>query len=117
MALGGGRDFRAHQAHRYCSRQSKAPPAWRAYRLEHACQVQRHCNEVSCAFVLIVPNTYHIYVLVFLGRSKRIKDLAVGYGYKGIIAGTRKTTPGKLPLQAAWSAHDHQGFGWSKSME
>ncbi|KIJ70125.1 hypothetical protein HYDPIDRAFT_104794 [Hydnomerulius pinastri MD-312] len=27
-------------------------------------------------------------------RSKRIKDLATGYGYKGIIAGTRKTTPG-----------------------
>lgn len=28
------------------------------------------------------------------GRSKRIKDLARGVGYKGIIAGTRKTTPG-----------------------
>ncbi|KAG5648894.1 hypothetical protein DXG03_000243 [Asterophora parasitica] len=27
-------------------------------------------------------------------RSKRIKDLARGYGYNGIIAGTRKTTPG-----------------------
>ncbi|KAF8917827.1 Quinolinate phosphoribosyl transferase [Mucidula mucida] len=27
-------------------------------------------------------------------RSKQIKDLARGYGYKGIIAGTRKTTPG-----------------------
>ncbi|KAI0065980.1 nicotinate-nucleotide diphosphorylase [Artomyces pyxidatus] len=26
--------------------------------------------------------------------SKRIKDLAAGYGFKGIIAGTRKTTPG-----------------------
>lgn len=29
-----------------------------------------------------------------INRSKRIKDLAQGYGYKGIIAGTRKTTPG-----------------------
>ncbi|KAH7914433.1 Quinolinate phosphoribosyl transferase [Hygrophoropsis aurantiaca] len=27
-------------------------------------------------------------------KSKRIKDLAESYGYKGIIAGTRKTTPG-----------------------
>lgn len=27
-------------------------------------------------------------------KSKRIKDLARGYGYNGIIAGTRKTTPG-----------------------
>ncbi|KAG6916719.1 hypothetical protein DXG01_005668 [Tephrocybe rancida] len=27
-------------------------------------------------------------------RSKNIKDLARGYGYTGIIAGTRKTTPG-----------------------
>ncbi|OAX44476.1 nicotinate-nucleotide diphosphorylase [Rhizopogon vinicolor AM-OR11-026] len=27
-------------------------------------------------------------------KSKRIKDLALGFGYKGIIAGTRKTTPG-----------------------
>jgi len=27
-------------------------------------------------------------------KSKRVKDLARGYGYKGIIAGTRKTTPG-----------------------
>jgi len=27
-------------------------------------------------------------------KSKRIKDLARGYGYKGIVAGTRKTTPG-----------------------
>ncbi|KAF8842718.1 nicotinate-nucleotide diphosphorylase [Paxillus ammoniavirescens] len=27
-------------------------------------------------------------------KSKRIKDLATEYGYKGIIAGTRKTTPG-----------------------
>ncbi|KAH9939971.1 Quinolinate phosphoribosyl transferase [Amylocystis lapponica] len=27
-------------------------------------------------------------------QSKRIQDLARGYGYKGIIAGTRKTTPG-----------------------
>jgi len=27
-------------------------------------------------------------------KSKKIKDLARGYGYKGIIAGTRKTTPG-----------------------
>lgn len=27
-------------------------------------------------------------------KSKRIKDLAKGYGYQGIIAGTRKTTPG-----------------------
>ncbi|KAJ6515682.1 Quinolinate phosphoribosyl transferase [Mycena sanguinolenta] len=27
-------------------------------------------------------------------KSKRIKDLARGYGFQGIIAGTRKTTPG-----------------------
>ncbi|KAF8076592.1 Quinolinate phosphoribosyl transferase [Lyophyllum atratum] len=27
-------------------------------------------------------------------RSKKIKDLARGYGYTGVIAGTRKTTPG-----------------------
>ncbi|KAL1708645.1 Quinolinate phosphoribosyl transferase [Schizophyllum commune] len=27
-------------------------------------------------------------------KSKRVKDLATGYGFKGIIAGTRKTTPG-----------------------
>ncbi|KZT29336.1 nicotinate-nucleotide diphosphorylase [Neolentinus lepideus HHB14362 ss-1] len=27
-------------------------------------------------------------------KSKRILDIARGYGYKGIIAGTRKTTPG-----------------------
>ncbi|KAJ3511907.1 hypothetical protein NMY22_g15496 [Coprinellus aureogranulatus] len=27
-------------------------------------------------------------------KSKRFRDLARGYGYKGIIAGTRKTTPG-----------------------
>ncbi|KZT72551.1 nicotinate-nucleotide diphosphorylase [Daedalea quercina L-15889] len=27
-------------------------------------------------------------------KSKRVLDLARGYGYKGIIAGTRKTTPG-----------------------
>ncbi|KAJ8086828.1 nicotinate-nucleotide diphosphorylase (carboxylating) [Marasmius tenuissimus] len=27
-------------------------------------------------------------------KSKRIKDLATSYGYQGIIAGTRKTTPG-----------------------
>ncbi|PCH41469.1 nicotinate-nucleotide diphosphorylase [Wolfiporia cocos MD-104 SS10] len=27
-------------------------------------------------------------------KSKRIQDIARGYGYKGIIAGTRKTTPG-----------------------
>ncbi|KAI0320247.1 Quinolinate phosphoribosyl transferase [Amylostereum chailletii] len=27
-------------------------------------------------------------------RSKRIKDLATGYGFTGTIAGTRKTTPG-----------------------
>jgi len=27
-------------------------------------------------------------------KSKRIKDLARSYGYQGIIAGTRKTTPG-----------------------
>ncbi len=29
-------------------------------------------------------------------RSKKIKDLARGYGYNGIIAGTRKTTPGTM---------------------
>ena len=29
-----------------------------------------------------------------LGRSKRILDLARASGYTGIIAGTRKTTPG-----------------------
>ena len=29
-----------------------------------------------------------------MGRSKRIKDLAQANGYRGIIAGTRKTTPG-----------------------
>jgi len=27
-------------------------------------------------------------------KSKKIRDLARSYGYKGIIAGTRKTTPG-----------------------
>jgi nicotinate-nucleotide pyrophosphorylase len=27
-------------------------------------------------------------------RSKRIKDLAERHGFRGIIAGTRKTTPG-----------------------
>ena len=27
-------------------------------------------------------------------RSKKIKDLARASGYKGIVAGTRKTTPG-----------------------
>jgi hypothetical protein len=64
--------------------------------------MQRHCNEVSRVIILIVPNTYHVYASVFLGRSRHIKDLAVGYGYKGIIAGTRKTTPGKpLALRAA----------------
>lgn len=63
--------------------------------------MQRHCDEVSRIIILIVPNIFHVYVFGFLGRSKRIKDLAVGYGYKGIIAGTRKTTPGKLSLQAA----------------
>lgn len=30
-------------------------------------------------------------------RSKRIHDLARGYGFKGVVAGTRKTTPGGFP--------------------
>jgi nicotinate-nucleotide pyrophosphorylase (carboxylating) len=58
--------------------------------------MQRHCNQVSRITILIVPNIFNVYVFIFFGRSKRIKDLAVGYGYKGIVAGTRKTTPGKL---------------------
>jgi len=54
--------------------------------------MQRHRYEVDI---------FHLLLLVFrliptLGshRSKTVKDLARGYGYKGIIAGTRKTTPG-----------------------
>ena len=31
----------------------------------------------------------------FSGRSKNFLDLCRGYGYKGVIAGTRKTTPGE----------------------
>jgi nicotinate-nucleotide pyrophosphorylase (carboxylating) len=44
------------------------------------------------------------------GRSKRIKDLATGYGYKGIIAGTRKTTPGNVPDSDHVSALTHRYF-------
>jgi nicotinate-nucleotide pyrophosphorylase (carboxylating) len=29
-----------------------------------------------------------------VNRSKRLHDQARGYGFKGIVAGTRKTTPG-----------------------
>lgn len=42
-----------------------------------------------CAFL---PSPAEIYVM--LCRSKEILDQARGFGYKGIIAGTRKTTPG-----------------------
>lgn len=31
--------------------------------------------------------------------SKRIKDLAQSYGFRGIVAGTRKTTPGIVVWQ------------------
>lgn len=34
------------------------------------------------------------YLSLWYFRSKRIKDLARSYGFNGIIAGTRKTTPG-----------------------
>lgn len=33
-------------------------------------------------------------------RSKKFSDLAKGYGYKGILAGTRKTTPGSFTSAA-----------------
>jgi len=37
--------------------------------------------------------------------SKRIKDLAQSYGFRGIIAGTRKTTPGIVVRQFAVAYH------------
>uniref|UniRef100_A0A0W0EZB9 Nicotinate-nucleotide pyrophosphorylase [carboxylating] n=1 Tax=Moniliophthora roreri TaxID=221103 RepID=A0A0W0EZB9_MONRR len=41
-------------------------------------------------------------------KSKRIKDLATGYGYKGIIAGTRKTTPGMATaVSGSWRSMDN----------
>jgi hypothetical protein len=51
-------------------------------------QLSTHC------FTVFLSWKMHIDTNSF--RSKRIKDLAVGYGFNGIIAGTRKTTPGAL---------------------
>jgi nicotinate-nucleotide pyrophosphorylase (carboxylating) len=33
-------------------------------------------------------------------RSKRLHDQAQGHGFKGIVAGTRKTSPGMVSLYA-----------------
>ena len=44
-------------------------------------------------------------------RSKRMKDLATACGYKGIIAGTRKTTPGNsTSAQRLLHSHFSTGF-------
>jgi nicotinate-nucleotide pyrophosphorylase (carboxylating) len=77
------------------------------------------CSGIATKWVAFHVHSFTLpaYVFAFLRRSKRIKDLAVGYGYKGIIAGTRKTTPGKSAFsQTAGSAHYLQGFGWLKNM-
>ena len=46
----------------------------------------------------IATKSFNLPFLTYLSswyfRSKRIKDLARSYGFNGIIAGTRKTTPG-----------------------
>lgn len=48
-------------------------------------------------------------------RSKRIKDQARSYGFKGIIAGTRKTTPGEQsePPKISIST-DHDLVIWAR---
>ncbi|KAG6812993.1 hypothetical protein H0H92_014924 [Tricholoma furcatifolium] len=49
-------------------------------------------------------------------RSKKIKDLARGYGYSGIIAGTRKTTPGSITT-AIQQARSVGGFSLRLDVE
>lgn len=49
--------------------------------------MQRDCDEVG-RFLTIS------WLILIHNRSKRILDTARNYGYKGIVAGTRKTTPG-----------------------
>lgn len=50
--------------------------------------VQWNSNQVNR------QSSYQWCDVTFVYRSRRIKDLADANGYKGIIAGTRKTTPG-----------------------
>lgn len=50
--------------------------------------MQRHCNQVRD------PTSRTSLRPLYLSRSKGILDQARSYGYTGIIAGTRKTTPG-----------------------
>ena len=58
-------------------------------------------------------------LILVVGRSKRMKDLARAYGYKGVIAGTRKTTPGKflvLEILPAFTLVLLKVSDWSRNM-
>jgi nicotinate-nucleotide pyrophosphorylase (carboxylating) len=70
-----------------------------------ALNILARCSGIATACVLGVVflfwsrthDTYH--------SSKRIKDLAQSYGFRGIIAGTRKTTPGIVVRQFGVAPH------------
>ncbi len=51
--------------------------------------MQWYCDQVRS--VIIIFGTQNLIISI---RSRRVLEQARGYGYTGIIAGTRKTTPG-----------------------
>ena len=51
------------------------------------------CSGIATAYVLVVLS-FVIDDSSYVNSSKHIKDVAQSYGFRGIVAGTRKTTPG-----------------------
>ena len=101
MALAGRRDVRARQARRDRTRKGAAHPPRRARRAQHARALQRHRDTVRLVPSFPLPSSPPLFLLSYVcqpgpdgGRSKKFLDIARAHGYRGIIAGTRKTTPG-----------------------
>jgi nicotinate-nucleotide pyrophosphorylase (carboxylating) len=72
------------------------------------------CSGIATKYVNVVVSELSIDVT----RSKRLHDQARGCGFKGIVAGTRKTTPGTLPpSRSAWPRCEWfaQDSGWWRS--
>ena len=47
--------------------------------------------------LLLVPQLFRITPQLGLNRARRMKELKEAKGWHGVVAGTRKTTPGERP--------------------
>eukprot|EP00042_Codosiga_hollandica_P054465 m.737227 g.737227 ORF g.737227 m.737227 type:complete len:226 (+) comp58904_c0_seq9:239-916(+) len=79
---------------RHRHREGPQPARWRARGAQHHQPCVRHCHRVPTPGVVQLNSSRSVLRVVCIARSRKLVEIGRAKGWKGIIAGTRKTTPG-----------------------